>query len=186
MIRFLRLTLALALITGCEGEDGDRDLDVGGSDADTASAAVGSDSSRSTSNARDHEDRGSPEAAVEVIRDYYAALATGDYARAYAYWANGGEASGQTLEEFENGFAETASVAADIRTPGPIDPAAGSRYIPVPVTVRATTTAGVTQCFHGTYTLRRSVVTGATAEQQQWRIASADLQPRDPAECEGV
>lgn len=187
MIRFLRLTLALTLITGCAEEAGDRDLDVRSSDADTASTAVGPGSSpQSPSGMPDDEDRGGPEAAVAVIRDYYMALAAGDYARAYTYWANGGEASGQTLAEFESGFAETASVAADIGVPGRIDPAAGSRYIAIPVIVRATTTTGVSQCFRGTYTLRRGVVTGATAEQQQWRIASADLRRREPAECAGV
>ena len=114
-------------------------------------------------------------AAVDVIRRYYAAIATRDYPRAYALWSGGGSASGQTLEEFAAGFAETASVEVDIGRPGRIEGAAGSRFVEVPVVVRAVTTAGEAQRFEGTYTLRRSVVDGATAEQRSWRIHAAEL-----------
>jgi len=125
-------------------------------------------------------DPGSPAAAAAVVRDYYAAVAAGDYPRAYGLWSSGGASSGQTLEDFRRGFAETATTGAEVGLPGPIDPAAGSRFIEVPVTVRATTTAGVAQCFRGSYTLRRSEVDGATEEQRLWRIASADLRQCDP------
>src|SRR5690606_21398974 len=117
------------------------------------------------------------EAAAAVIRDYYAAIAARDYARAYGHWSDGGAASGQSFEQFRAGFAETASVTADVGAPGRVEGAAGSRYVSVPVEVRATTTAGAAQCFRGTYTLRRAVVPGATAEQRRWHIASADIRP---------
>ena len=120
-------------------------------------------------------DSGSPEAAVAVIRDYYVAIAAGDYARAYRYWAGGGEASGQTFEEFRRGLAGTASVRVEVGEPGRIEGAAGSRYIRIPVEVHATTRDGAAQCFQGSYTLRRAVVTGATEEQRRWRIYSAEL-----------
>jgi hypothetical protein len=115
------------------------------------------------------------EGAVAVIDAYYAAINRRDYPTAHRYWSSNGEASGQTLAEFTSGFADTASVAVDVGTPGRIDPAAGSRYIEIPVTVTARTRAGATQRFRGHYVLRRSVVDGATAEQRQWRIASAAL-----------
>ena len=51
----------------------------------------------------------------------------------------------------------------------------GSRYIEVPVSVEATSRDGKVRRFVGAYTLRRSVVDGATPEQRAWRIASADL-----------
>lgn len=118
---------------------------------------------------------GSPGAAVAVIRDYYAAIAAGDYAGAYRYWASGGAASGQTFEEFRRGFAGTASVRVEVGEPGRIEGAAGSRYISIPVEVHATTTAGAAQCFRGSYTLRRVVVPGASEEMRRWRIHSAEL-----------
>lgn len=121
------------------------------------------------------QDSGSAEAAVAVIRGYYAAIDASDYARAYRYWAGEGEASGQTFEEFRRGFAGTASVRVDVGEPGRIEGAAGSRYIRIPVEVHATTAQGTAQCFRGSYTLRRAVVPGATEEQRRWRIYSAEL-----------
>lgn len=117
------------------------------------------------------------EAAVAVIRQYYDAIDRRDYARAYALWAEGGAASGQSFDEFRRGFAGTASVEVEFGEPGRIEPAAGSRFIRVPVVVRAVRTDGGAQCFHGTYTLQRSVVPGATPEQRRWRIRSADIAP---------
>jgi hypothetical protein len=111
----------------------------------------------------------------EVIRQYYQAIEAGNFARAYALWGANGAASGQTLDQFAAGFAETAQVDVEIGTPGRIEPAAGSRYVEVPVVIRAVTTGGEVQRFEGTYTLRRSVVDGASAEQRRWHIYSADI-----------
>src|SRR5690606_20537365 len=116
-------------------------------------------------------------AAAAVARGYYAAIAARDYARAYRLWGDGGAASGKSFEQFRAGFAQTAAVTATVGAPGRVEGAAGSRYVSVPVEVHATTTGGATQCFRGTYTLRRAVVPGATAEQRRWHIASADMQP---------
>lgn len=116
-----------------------------------------------------------PADAAEVIRRYYRYIAAGDHALAYALWGDGGRASGKTLEDFAAGFAETASVAAEVGEPGRVEGAAGSRYVVVPVTVHARLRDGTTQRFEGTYTLRRSVVDGATAEQRSWRIHSAEV-----------
>jgi hypothetical protein len=41
--------------------------------------------------------------------------------------------------------------------------------------VEAITTTGAKQRFEGSYTLRRSVVDGATPEQRAWRIYRASL-----------
>lgn len=131
-------------------------------------------------------DDGSAAAAAAVIRDYYAAIAARDYARAYGHWSDGGAASGQSFEQFRAGFAETASVTAEVGAPGRVEGAAGSRYVSVPVEVRATTTAGAAQCFRGTYTLRRAVVPGATAEQRSWHIASADIRPCAGSPAQGA
>ncbi len=113
--------------------------------------------------------------AAAVLRAYYAAVAAGDYASAYALWSRDGAASGQTLGEFAAGYADTDQVDVTIGSPGRIEGAAGSRFIVIPVSVRARTSEGERQHFEGTYTLRRSVVDGASAEQRAWRIHAAEI-----------
>ena len=112
--------------------------------------------------------------AVEVVKSYYAAISARDYERAYAFWGPTGPPN-QTLEQFRRGFAEMASVRVETKTPSRIEPAAGSRYVEVPVTVIAQTTSGETQRFEGTYTLRRTVVDGAPAAAREWHINKAAL-----------
>ncbi len=121
-----------------------------------------------------------PADAVAVIDAYYAAIAANQYPRAYALWSGGGQASGQSPQQFAGGFADTASVSVDIGAPGRIDAAAGSRYVEIPVSVTATRRDGSVHHYAGAYTLRRAVVDGATADQRAWRIASADLREVRP------
>ena len=123
-----------------------------------------------------------PQDAVAVIRDYYAAIDSGSHARAYALWSDGGRASKQTPQQFADGFADTAHVVATIGEPANPDAGAGQRYIQVPVALTATRTDGSVHRYAGTYTLHRTVVDGATDEQRAWRIASADLREVKAAE----
>ena len=116
-----------------------------------------------------------PADAAVVVRDYYAAIAARDFARAYAAWSDGGRGSGQSPEQFASGFAGTVSVEVSVGDPGPVEGAAGSRYVEVPVGVSAVHADGSVHRYAGRYTLRRAVVDGATPEQRAWRIASADL-----------
>jgi hypothetical protein len=116
-----------------------------------------------------------PQDAVSVIGDYYAAIDAGSYARTYALWSDGGRASKQTPQQFADGFADTAQVVATLGAPTGEDAGAGQRYIQIPVGITATATDGSIRRYAGTYTLHRTVVDGATAEQRAWRIASADL-----------
>lgn len=118
-----------------------------------------------------------PQQAVQVIRDYYSAIARRDYAAAYSAWGSNGTASGQSFEQFQQGFADTASVAVEVGEPGTPEGGAGSIYIEIPVTVTAITTRGTPQRFQGSYVLRRvNDVPGSTAAQRQWHLASASLQ----------
>ncbi|CCF85859.1 exported hypothetical protein [Nitrolancea hollandica Lb] len=126
-------------------------------------------------------DPASPEAAVQVIRVYYQAINEGDFERAYHQWGDGGAASNQTLDQFRRGFDQTDHVVVEIGQPGRIEGAAGSRYIEIPVTITATMKDGQVQHFSGSYTLRRSVVEGATPEQQTWRFYTAHIVPTDAA-----
>ena len=120
------------------------------------------------------------EDAVALVRDYYAAINGGDFGRAHALWSEGGNASGQSLQQFANGFADTTGVSVQIDAPGRVDAAAGSRYIEVPVAIDAKQRDGSVRQFVGAYVLRRAVADGASAEQRQWRIASADLREVRP------
>lgn len=113
--------------------------------------------------------------AVAVVRAYYDAINGGSYGRAYALWSDGGKASGQSPQQFADGFDDTAEVSVEVMSPGRIEPAAGSRYIEVPVALAATRDDGSIHRYVGAYTLRRAVVDGASAEQRAWRIASADI-----------
>ena len=114
-----------------------------------------------------------PEDAAALVRDYYAAIEARDYDRAYLLWADG--ANRQTPEQFAAGFATTAHVAATIDMPGRMEAAAGSRYVEVPVAIESAQQDGSVRRYVGAYTLRRAVADGATPEQRQWRIASADI-----------
>jgi len=115
--------------------------------------------------------------AVAWIQDYYKAINDRRFSDAYAHWVGGGQASGKSFNEFRKGFEETERVGVIVGTPGPIGAAAGSRYIEVPVRIEARTRAGARQSFSGSYTLRLSVVEGATPEQRSWHIYSAAVRP---------
>ncbi|HEV8692694.1 MAG TPA: hypothetical protein VGQ93_00685 [Lysobacter sp.] len=121
-----------------------------------------------------------PDDAVTVIRDYYAAINSGDFARAQALWADGGRASGQSPQQFAAGFAETTGVSVEVMPPGRVDAAAGSRFIEVPVAITSTQRDGSQRKYAGTYVLRRAVVDGATPEQRAWRVGSADIREVQP------
>ncbi|WP_224086691.1 hypothetical protein [Nostoc sp. MS1] len=64
--------------------------------------------------------------AVQVIHEYYNAIAAQDYQKAYLIWDGNGSASKQSFEQFKQGFADTASVAEEIGKPSQIQGGAGS------------------------------------------------------------
>lgn len=114
-------------------------------------------------------------AARAVIREYYDAIASHDYQRAWLLWGDSGRASDQTFEEFRAGFRNTATVDVRIGEPGRIEGAAGSRFVEIPVQIEAEDSSGGVQRFAGSYTLRRAVVEGASEAQLRWHIFSADI-----------
>jgi hypothetical protein len=120
-------------------------------------------------------DRDSAEGAANVVRAYYRAINERRYEQAYRLWASDGAASGKSLDGFRDGFGNTASVDVELEIPGRIEGAAGSRYVEIPVRITAVAKDGGRQVFSGSYTLRRTVVDGASAEQRAWRIYSAKV-----------
>jgi hypothetical protein len=108
------------------------------------------------------------------VRRYYAAIRAKDYAAAYAL-REPGATPGKTLDQLAADFAQTTHVEAAIGSASRVEGAAGSRYATVPVEVRTILANGDNHRFKGTYTLRRSVVDGASAEERRWRIYAANL-----------
>ena len=113
--------------------------------------------------------------AADVVRAYYAAIDARDYQRAYAAWAGDGPPGRPTLQAFAAGFAGTDSVQVVVGAPGRVEGAAGSRYVTVPVRVRAFEQGRGRREYVGSYTLRRSAVPGSTAADQRWHLYAAKL-----------
>jgi hypothetical protein len=110
-----------------------------------------------------------------VVSEYYEAINARHYNDAYRLWSQSGIASGKSATDFAAGFAQTQTVSVSLGDSVRTEGAAGSQYATIPVTIEATLRDGTHQHFAGTYTLRRSMVDGATREQRAWRIYSANL-----------
>jgi hypothetical protein len=106
------------------------------------------------------------------VLDYYQAIGEKRYDQAYLLWAQNGEASGQTLGEFKQGYINTAglSVLLDHATVS-VD------AVTVPITILSvlnqSNQSQQPQRFSGTYTLRQ--------EAGGWRIVSANISDTDAA-----
>lgn len=161
------LTLTIAVLAGCGDHERTPPRPAAGATPSSDSTVVDSTASDMAAGEVTADDVG---AALAVLRDYYAAIEARDYRGAYARWGDGGASSGQTYDEFAAGFAETAHVEVEIGTPGRVEAAAGSRYVEIPVVIRAVERDGTRQRFEGTYTLQRSVVDGATDAQRRWHL----------------
>jgi hypothetical protein len=163
----LRLTCAALVISGC-GEPQPR---AEQSNTGVAANAPAESSADDTTIAV----ADSTTTPADVVRRYYGAIQARDYDAAYALWSQSGKASGKTRAEFAAGFSDTRDVRAAVGDSVRVEGAAGSQYATVPVKVDAVLQDGRRQHFDGAYTLRRSMVDGATAEQRQWHIYSAEL-----------
>lgn len=108
--------------------------------------------------------------AVQAILDYFRAINDRTYDRAYALWANDGAASGQSFDQFQQGYANTVRVTLQF---GAIEAADGQVTVPITLTsiINDPTTPTAQQLvkhFAGTYTL-------APAATNDWRIARANI-----------
>lgn len=113
------------------------------------------------------------EAAVAVVRAYYAAVEARDYRTAYRLWHGP-----YTLAQVQAGYADTAHVTVTPIPPFEADGGAGSIYAEIRVRVDALLKSGRRQHFAGSFTLRRvNDVDGSTAEQRRWHIIGAKLRP---------
>jgi hypothetical protein len=115
------------------------------------------------------------------VLDYYTAISQKKFDEAYRLWANDGTASGQTLDQFKQGFANTVRVSLQLGSP---KPGAGSSAVEVPVMLIAISNdppnnPQKVQQYRGTYTVQP----GASG----WQLAGANIgevndRPLPPAE----
>lgn len=119
-------------------------------------------------------DEKSAEGAAQVLQTYYALIEAGRYDEAWALRSPG--ASGpESKAAFVRSFAPYAEYHATIGTPGPIQGAAGSLYVEVPVQTYGRMKEGTPFSSAGTVTLRRANdVPGSTAAQRRWHIYARD------------
>ncbi len=107
-----------------------------------------------------------------VLRSYFDAINRREFARAYSYWNQLGQASQQSYAQFEHGFATTQQVKAELGTPQQ-NAGAGNVYADVPVKIVATQSDGSTRSYAGTYTAHRANV--PPFEKFGWRIEGAKV-----------
>lgn len=165
-----------------DGSMADGDMSVPGYPGTAGDGVDGLDAAGEAEAASSGQPASGPGAAeaVALVRTYFNAINGGRFEVAHALWADAGRASGQSPAQFADSFGGTTGLDVDVLEPGRIDPAAGSRYIEVPVAYTATAADGSRRRFVGAYTLRHSVADGAGPEADQWRIASADLREVQP------
>lgn len=109
----------------------------------------------------------SAQGAANVLQTYYALVESGRVAEAAKLRVDGQE---EDLKPF-------ASLHAQTGGPGPIEGAAGSLYVEVPVVLYGRYVTGGEYHASGKATLRRvNGVPGATAEQLKWRIDRIEVQ----------
>src|SRR5262245_12334229 len=103
-------------------------------------------------------------AAIQTVLDYYAAINQQAYDRAYHLWAQNGAASGQTFDQFRQGFAGTVQVSVQI---GKASAQAGAVTVPTAITsvVNVTREEQQVRRFGGTYSVQ--------ADPNGWRLAGA-------------
>lgn len=120
----------------------------------------------------------SAQGAGQVLQTYFALIGAHRYDEAWALWSDGGRASGLSSEGFAASFAKYQDYNAQIGAPGPIEGAAGSLYVEIPVVIYGRLKSGEPVHMNGPVTLRRvNDVPGSTAVQRSWRIAASGLKP---------
>jgi hypothetical protein len=112
-----------------------------------------------------------------LLRAYYDAINGKDYARAYGYWEN---PPNPTLEEFAQGYGDTASVAVLLGQPT-LQGAAGSQYARIPIVLAATSTTGGLKKFSGCYIAHQTSAGADTSSPVgKWLLHSATIELAPP------
>lgn len=115
--------------------------------------------------------------AVAAVHAYYGALRSGDLARAYAAWSDGGRASGRTPEQFAAGAKALVIESVSMGEPARVEGTAGARLVDVPVTVTGRGRDGREVRQVGSFVMRGPQADGAS---HGWLIVSAELRELQP------
>lgn len=115
------------------------------------------------------------QAALTVAKAYFDAIRSGDYDAAWALRWKGEGDDAASRKAFRDHYARYADHNATVGMPGPVEGAAGSLYVEIPVQLYGRLKTGTPFSSAGVVTLRRvNDVPGSTAEQRRWRIYSRD------------
>lgn len=113
-----------------------------------------------------------------VVQHYAALLEQQRWAEALSLWGPAGERIGFDPTSFERSFAKYAEIHAEIGAPGPVEGAAGSAFVDIPIRFYGKLKQGDPFSSVGKVTLRRiNDVPGSTEEQRRWHIERVDVQP---------
>tara|TARA_B100000678_G_scaffold218713_2_gene186076 strand:- start:829 stop:1662 length:834 start_codon:yes stop_codon:yes gene_type:complete len=117
---------------------------------------------------------GAGQGAADTLQRYYGAIASGDYATAYALWDDKGAASGMTQKQFAQSFGRFAAYRADVGEPGAVQaPQGKDRYVDVPITITGTGADGTD--FRKEGQARMHSVENDDAADQTWKIAQIEF-----------
>jgi hypothetical protein len=119
-----------------------------------------------------YEDRRDP---VALLASYVNAINRQEYERAWSYWENPPNPS---FADFEQGYADTASVFLVVGPPAWIDAGAGNFFTSIPTLLVATRTDGSRHAYVGCYAghaVNPGMLPTPTAEEN-WSLWSAAIQ----------
>lgn len=121
----------------------------------------------------------SAQGAAQVVQRYAAFMEERRFADAWGLWAENGQASAETEEEFAAEWADYTEIHALVGAPDEPEGAAGSVYVTVPLQLYGRMADGSTYNYIGPVTLRRvNDVPGASERQLRWQISNAALVAR--------
>jgi len=110
--------------------------------------------------------------AVELLASLFNAVNLKEYGRAYGYWET---PPAPSLEQFAQGYADTADVLLAVSPPTVIEGAAGSMYTSIPTLLLATHTDGSRHVFLGCYVARRPNPAMVSPPDPGWSLYSATV-----------
>lgn len=113
---------------------------------------------------------------ASLIGSYYNAVHLRDYGRAYSYWET--PPQGRSLQQFANGFSDTASASVLVELPIVSGAAAGNLFASLPVVISAQHTDGTLHTYTGCFIVHKTNVPVGNALQPDpnWYIRSGILQ----------
>jgi hypothetical protein len=112
---------------------------------------------------------------VSLLSAYYDAINAQDYQRAYDYWESAPD--GASLDQFAQGYADTAQVIAVVRPPDFVDAGAGQRHVSIPTLLIVNKRDGSKAYFAGCYVAHQTNPYDFVPPQDKgWRLTTATIE----------